>query len=179
MTQGKNIPIVTLKELMEQNIAGTIPVLIDIQHDSIVWEDGDEQENGHLRLVNDSIAIRYKGDEDTAKTYYPACFSFTPPSEDGKTVGNTKVTVSAIDQRIIKIIRSIDSKARARFVAFFAKKESNYFFQKLYNYEFEMQSVNWNGITADWTLVFDPTMKLNVPRDLGTSVRFPSVTENN
>jgi len=179
MTQGKNIPIVTIKELMDQSSSACLPILVDIQHPSIVWADGDDQENGHLRLINDSVAIKYKGDDTEAKTYYPASFEFTLPSEDGKTVGNTKVTISAIDQRVIKIIRSIDSKAKARFVAFFAKQESNYYFQKLYNYEFEMQGVDWNGITANWNLVFDPVMKLNVPRDLGTSRRFPSVNENN
>ncbi len=179
MNQGKNIPVVTIKELMEQSTSSSIPILIDIQHDSITWDEGDDQEDGHLRLVNDTVAIKYKGDDDSIKTYYPANFIFTQPTEDGKTVGNTKVTISAIDQRIINVIRSITSKATAKFVAFFAKQDSNYYFQKLYNYEFEMQSVTWDGITASWNLVFDPVAKMNVPKDLGTTKRFPSVNESN
>lgn len=173
--QGKNIATVTLEELFQESIDASIPVLVDIQHESIVWQDNDEQENGHLRLINDTVPVRYKGADNEPKMYYPSVFSFTPPSEDGKSVGNTKVSISCIDQRVIQVIRGVDTKVKASFVAFFAKQEQVYKFQKLYHYDFEMNGVSWDGITASWNLVFDPAMQLNVPRDLGTAARFPSV----
>lgn len=172
MRQDRNIESITIEELFKQSVNASIPILIDIQHDDIKWEDN-EQENGHLRLINDSTAVRYEN-----HTYLPAIFSFTMPEENGQKIGNTSVTVSAIDKRIVEIIRSINSKARCTFMAFFAKQDASYYFSKLYNYEFEMDSVTWNGITAQWNLVFDPVMQLNVPRDLGTISRFPSVSQN-
>lgn len=78
--QGKNIENWTIKELFSQSTGGTIPILIDIQHEKIVWNDNSmDQENGHLRLINDSTPIVYQG-----KKYLSAYFAFKPPMEDGK-----------------------------------------------------------------------------------------------
>lgn len=168
----KNIEAVTISELFDRASDGNIPILVDIQHGSIVWEDNKEQENGHLRLVNNNAKVKYQ-----EKVYYPAYFSFVLPSEDGQKVGNTSVTISAIDQRIIEVIRSINSAPKCVFEAFYTKlSDTQILFSKLYHYEFLMDSVNWDGITAKWNLVFDSACQLNVPRVLATVNRCPSIT---
>lgn len=169
----KNIQTTTLAELFDRASDGNIPVLVDIQHEGIIWADDEpEQENGHLRLVNNNAKVKYNG-----KTYYPAYFSFRLPSEDGQKVGNTSVTISAIDQRVIELIRSIGSMPRCVFEAFYSRINGTQIaFSRLYHYEFLMDSVVWDGVTAKWNLVFDPAMQLNVPRDLATVNRCPSVT---
>lgn len=177
-SQGKETETWTIKELFSQSSGGTIPILIDIQHEKIVWQDGStEQENGHLRLINDTVPVRYNGHK-----YMPARFDFKLPSEDGKKVGNTSVGISAIDQRIIEVIRSIgDKPPKAIFEAFFAKRgtgaDLSFIFSKIYQYEFSMISANWNDVTAQWDLVFDDVMNYNVPKDLGTQLRCPAVNE--
>lgn len=168
----KNIESITMSELFDRASDGNIPILVDIQHGNIMWEDNIEQENGHLRLVNNNAKVKYQG-----KTYYPAYFSFITPSEDGQKVGNTSVTISAIDQRIIEVIRSIKSAPKCVFEAFYTRlTDTQIVFSKLYYYEFQMDSATWDGITAKWNLVFDSAAQLNVPRVLATVNRCPSIT---
>ena len=109
------------------------------------------------------------------KKYIPCYFSFEVPSEDGQKVGDTSITISAIDQRIIEIIRSIKSKPTATVIAAFAKiNDTKIMFSKLYHYRFDMSNANWDGITAKWNLTFDPMMKQNVPVDKATAQRCPA-----
>lgn len=176
MEQNKNIESTTLEELFSQDTDGCIPVLMDIQHDSIVWSDNSqEQENGHLRIVNNSIPVYFEG-----KKYSPAYFSFELPSEDGKTIGNSTVTISAIDQRVIEVIRSITENPKAVITAAFSKiSDTEIIFSKLYRYEFEMGSVTWDGVSAKWGLTFDPAMGRNIPADLASKARCPAAYEQN
>lgn len=176
MEQGKRINTVALKELFDENTGGAIPILADIQHDHIKWTDNThEQEDGHLRIINDMAAVKYKG-----QRYIPASFSFTLPSEDGKKISNTTITVSSIDQRIIEIIRGINSAPPILTInAVFGKQEiegrTGYTFHDLGEYKFSMTNCRWNGLTAQWDLVFDSVMQLNVPVDMGTVYRNPAV----
>ncbi|MCQ2086558.1 MAG: hypothetical protein MJZ37_00580 [Bacilli bacterium] len=172
--QGKQIETLTLQELFSSSTEGTFPFLIDIQHDELVWSDQSfGQENGHFRLINSTTAVRHNG-----KKYLPAVFSCTLPSEDGQKIGNTSITVSAIDRRIIEMIRTINTNPRCVLEAYFAKiSDTEFVFNKLNHYEFEMTSVNWDNQTAKWNLVFDPAMQLSVPVDLGTKTRCPAAVE--
>ena len=55
----KNIQTTTLAELFDRASDGNIPVLVDIQHEGIIWADDEpEQENGHLRLVNNNAKVK-------------------------------------------------------------------------------------------------------------------------
>lgn len=182
MASEKSIQTMTLKELFASTTDGTFPILIDIQSDQIVWNySGNEsdyrhrQENHHLRLINSNAAVVCNG-----YLYEPAVFTCEMPSEDGSKVGNMSITISAIDQRIIEIIRSITSKPSAFIDSFFTKiSDSQYIFSKMYHYEFQMTSVTWDNVTAKWNLVFDPSMQVNVPRDTGTALRCPAIYQDN
>lgn len=169
---GRTIEAVTFAELFKDYTDGSFPVLMDIYHEDITWSSDDtEQEQGHLRLINANYKVKYEGN-----IYQPAHFNFVAPSEDGKTIGSTSVSISAIDRRIVEVIRGINSKPAASIVAVFAKTDNNsVIFSKLSQYEFEMTNVSWNGVSATWNLIFDPTASLNVPRDLATSVRCPGI----
>ena len=174
MPQGRNIESTTLEELFASSTSGSLPILIDIRHDALKWEDpGIEQEDKHMRLINAPTAVRYNG-----KKYLPAVFSYTLPSEDGTKVGTSAITISAIDRRVVEVIRSIKTYPIAVIEAFFTKPDDNTFaFSRLYHYEFQMKDVTWDDSTAKWNLVFDPVMQMNVPKDLGTKSRNPSVKE--
>ena len=104
----------------------------------------------------------------------PCSFDFTRPSEDGKKIGNATISISALDQRIIEIIREIkDDEPVAVIEAFFMKEGNDFLFSKLYHYDFLMKSVDWSDISANFELIFDNTMQQNVPKDLGTIFRCP------
>lgn len=179
---AKSFEQATIEELLAEKTDGSFPVLIDIQHDDIVWAENTnsytgDQENGHLRLINANYSVMYKGDNSEAHRYLPCAFTFTLPEENGKKVGTTSIQISAIDKRIIEVIRSVSTKPKAVIEAFFVRNDNSITFSKLYKYQFEMDSVSWDGVSAKWNLVFDPTMQLNIPRDLATQTRCPAVVE--
>lgn len=167
----KTISSMTLVELFGSSTDGHIPVLIDITHDALVLGNG--QENGHLRLINSTAAVKYKSHQ-----YIPCFFEFTPPNEDGKKINNASISISAIDQSIVQVIRGLRTPPIAIIENFFSRIDNDRFlFSKLGHYEFAMTSVQWDEKTAKWTLVFDPVSQTTVPRALGTKTRCPSICE--
>lgn len=184
MPQGRNIDSITINEVFKESTDGSFPVLLDIQHEDIIWVDNSQsQENGHLRLINSVTPVKYKGDNAEAKQYLPAHFEFTQPQEDGVKVSNTTITISAVDKRIIEVIRKIKTNPRAFIDAFYARLDESsgtpkYAFSKAYKYEFLMTSCTWDNITAQWNLVFDPAMQINVPKDTATMSRCPSINKS-
>lgn len=187
----------TFEDLAQKNTPGFLPVLIDIKHQGIVWnypESTDEevlkyrQQDGHLRLINDVRGVMYKGNDSSIHYYEPCSFKVKLGKEDGKTKSNASITISCVDARIIEIIRSIEEDLTCRVVGMYTKVAAgedsetgetkyNYAFSKLYGKEFEMSSVTYGLTSAQWELNPDSIMELNIPRDMGSAFRLPSVNE--
>lgn len=173
----------TFDSLAQESDSIFLPVLIDIFHPAIVWGENDgEQDNGHLRVVNDTRWLKYKGDEKEPKSYAPCTFEYKEPKEDGKKKSTATLSISCIDSRMIEIIRSIPEGLKCKVVGLYAKvtdKEGKvkYMFQKLNSAEYSMFSATWDGVTASWTLDPDDTMEYSVPRDMATQFRVNSVIE--
>lgn len=169
------IESITLEELFKNEQPGSVPILMDIQHDRFIWQDGNpyNQENGHFRVINDTRGVKFNG-----KTYVPMSFSFEAPSEDGKTTGSASVTISAVDRRIIEIIEKIDTPPECEIEAYFEKIDENRVkFTRLFGYKLKMGSVVFDKLTARWNLVFSSLLQLNIPRDVGTEIRCPAAKE--
>lgn len=193
MEPKRRITSATFKELSQKDVKGFLPILLDIKHSGIVWnysETSDSevlkyrQQNGHLRLINNLQGVIYKGNDIEAHYYEPCSFNLKLGKEDGKAKANASITISCVDTRIIEIIRSIEEDLTCRIVAMFTRIESEenqykYAFTKLYGREFEMSSVNYTSTSAQWELNPDSVMELNVPRDMGSKFRFPSINEDN
>ena len=180
MEPKKNIETSVIDELSQRNEALLIPVLIDIRHSGIIWQEGSTQQNGHLRLVCNTEGLRYKGDDDRAYLYEPCIFSYKAPKEDGKTKGTASITISCIDSRLIDVIRGITEGLTCNVVALFTKVkdengEINYAFSKFYGKILEMGSVSWGTDSAQWTLEPDSVMNISFPKDKGSRFRCPSV----
>lgn len=175
----KNIQTIAMEELWKQNTDGHIPVLLEIFNPDIKWNDGSlEQENMYLRVIDDSNPVVYKG-----KKYLPARFEFTPPEENGKTIGQASITLSAIDSRVVQLLRSIDLQCDVTVMAMFAKLVNQqgsitYQFVPLDNLKSRMPSASYNKVTAQLNLVYKDVLKLNVPRDKATKNQLPSVSAN-
>lgn len=175
----KNIQTVAMEELWKQNTDGHLPVLLEIFNPDIKWEDGSlEQENMYLRVIDDSNPVVYRG-----KKYIPARFDFTPPEENGKTIGAASINLSAIDTRVVQMLRSIELQCEVTVMAMFAKLVTQqgtltYQFVPLDNLRARMPSASYNRITAQLNLTYKDVLKLNVPRDKATKNQLPSVNPN-
>lgn len=175
----KNIQTIAMEEIWARTTDGHIPVLLEIYNPDIKWNDGSvEQENMYLRVIDDSNPVIYKG-----KKYLPASFEFTPPEEDGKTVGQASITLSAIDSRVVQMLRSIELQCEVTVMAAFAKLvnengKTTFRFYPLDQIKTRMPSATYNRTTAQLSLVYKDVLKLNVPRDKATKNQLPSVSEN-
>ena len=181
----RDINSVTFQEAAQKNSAMYLPVLLDIRHPEIVWKDtGDAgMQNGHMRVVNDISAVKYKGDDSIPYTYFPCTFNLKLPQEDGKKKANASITISSVDSRIIEVIRSVTENLKCRVVAFYTKVKREdgrtvYAFTKTSGKEFDMGSVSWDGLTAQWELDPDPIMDLSFPRDKVSNFRAPGATDD-
>ncbi len=179
----KNIQTVAMEELWKDDTDGHIPVLMEIFNPDIKWSDEkSEQENMYLRVIDDSNPVIYKG-----KKYLPCKFNYTPPEENGKNIGQASITLSAIDTRIVELLRSCQLECEVTVVAAFAKKvtvnENNeerttYRFYPLDELKAKMQTASYSRTTAQLNLVYNDVLKLNVPRNIATKDKLPAVNAN-
>lgn len=170
---NRTIQTVALEEIYKQNVDGNFPVLLEIYNPDIKWGDDElEQENMYLRIINDTNPVVYKG-----KHYLPSQFVFTPPTEDGKTVGESSITMSAIDSRIVQMLRSIEIPCKITITAAFAKKDSTYMFYPFDNFKATIPSANYDRTQTNFTLTWKNVMNLQVPRNKATKDQLPSIGE--
>ena len=176
---GKTIQAVAMEELWAKSTDGHVPVLLEIFNPDIKWSDGSsEQEDMYLRVIDDSNPVTYRG-----KRYLPARFEFSPPEEDGKSVGSASITLSAIDTRVAQMLRSIELQCDVTVMAAFAKSVSaggktTYRFYPLDQLKARMTSAVYDRTTAQLSLSYKDVLKLNVPRDKATKDQLPSVSAN-
>lgn len=169
----KNIQAITMEEIWKQNTEGHIPVLLDIYNPDLKWEDNSaEQENMHLRVIDDSNPVIYQG-----KKYLAGRFTYTPPDENGKSIGQSTITISAIDSRITQTLRSIELESEVTVVAAFVKEGSVYTFLPFTNHHAKLPSATYNRTAATLTLVNKDVLQLNIPRNQASKDLFPSVVQ--
>ena len=172
-----------MDELWKDDTEGHIPILMEIFNPDIKWNDGSfEQENMYLRVIDDSNPVVYKG-----KKYLPCKFNYTPPEENGKDLGQASITVSAIDTRIVELLRSVDVECEVSVVEEKKKKitvnesgndVTTYRFFPIDELNSKMQSASYSRVTAQLNLVCKDVLKLNVPRNIATKDKLPSVNAN-
>lgn len=177
---ARNIQTYVLSELCKSHIGGTLPVLLEVYNEDLVWGDNSfEQENMYLRVINDTQSVRYQG-----KKYIPCAFEMTMPEEDGKSVKPPTLTISAIDSRMIQMLRMAKTKSQVTMKACFAKRreeteggkiKEKFAFYPLANYKFKVASANCTRITAQLTLEVESVMSLQASRDKATVDKFPAL----
>lgn len=179
----KVLQTVAMEEIWKSQSDGYIPALLEIYNPDIKWSDQSlGQENCYLRVISDTNAVMYKG-----KRYLPCRFTFTMPEEDGKKVGDAAVTISSIDSRIPYMLRSIELQCEVSVNAFFAKQtvtgqdgeeHTVIRFLPLDSVKTVLPSATYNRSTANFRLVFKDVLQINIPAEVATQDRLPSVNEN-
>lgn len=173
------IDVVTMTDLWKEDVNGYLPVLIEIYNPDISWTQEERstygQDNSYIRLIADDSKVIYKN-----KTYLPCAFEYTPPEIDGKKVGAASISISALDSRVKKVLRSIRLPSEFNIVSMFAKVEKDgstgnyiYRFAQMNSKPFIMNSAGSNKTTATFNLVFNKTMNQNIPFDVATADRTP------
>jgi len=176
----RNIQSYVLSELCKQRVNGYLPVLLEIYNEELVWGDNSyEQENMYLRVVNDSQAVKYQG-----KKYIPCAFEMTMPEEDGKTLKPISLTVSAIDSRMIQLLRMTALKSEVTIKSCFMKEteeteggktKTKYKFYPLANYKMKVKGANCTRVSATLTLEVEDILSLQASRDKATKDKFPAL----
>lgn len=185
MDPKRSISSVVLESEAAESDSMYLPVLIDIAHPMITWPDSEtgrvlQQQDGHLRLINDVRGVMYKGEDSEPHYYAPCSFTVKLPKDDGKTKSTATATIASVDGRVIEVIREVPENVKCRIVSLWAKIKNDdgtvrYVFSKLYGREFEMGSVSGNGVSVQWTLDPDGILGMNAPRDKGSLFRFPAI----
>lgn len=172
--------VATMTDLWKQNIDGYLPVLMDIYNPDIVWTQKEKnayaQEDSYIHLIADTNKVIYKG-----KTYLPCSFDYTPPELDGKKVGGASISITALDSRVKKLLRSISLPSEVNIVSLFCKiqKEGSsgaviYKYIEMNSKPFVMKSASSTKTTATFTLAFSKDMTRAIPFDVATIDRTPS-----
>lgn len=163
-----------MEELWKSGVEGWFPVLVEIYNPDLKWSDSSlEQDDMYLRVISDTNAVIYKG-----KKYLPCRFTYTPPEKDGKQVGQASITISALDSRIIQMLRSVEIQCEITVVAGFVKNGSVYKFIPLDTFKGTVASASYNSTTAQLDLTYKDVLALNIPKDTMTKDMLPSVSEN-
>lgn len=163
-----------MEELWKSRSDGFLPVLVEIYNPDLKWADGTlDQENMYLRVINDKKSVKYKG-----KTYVAGHFNYVPPEENGKSIGGASLEISALDYRVVQMLRSVEVPCEVTIVAGFAKEGNTYTFIPLENLTAKMSSASYNRTTARLELTVKDSLKLSIPRDVATQDKLPSVNTN-
>lgn len=179
----KNLQTVAIEEIWKSQSDGFLPVLLEIFNPDIKWEDNDvEQENCYFRVISDVNGVTYQG-----KKYMPCKFEFSLPEENGKSIGNASISISAIDTRIVQLLRSIDSECKVTLKAFFAKeaikvedgKEKTVIkFFPIDALKATLSSASYTRTVASFNIIFKDALQLNIPAEVVTKDKLYSITEN-
>ena len=177
------LDVLTMKELWQKDVDGYLPVLMQIYNPDIVWSQSEKdtynQVDSYLYLIADESKVNYKG-----HTYLPCAFNYTAPELDGKKVGNASLSISALDSRVKKLLRTIKLPSEVTIVSLFCKVEKEdasgipsgkfvYKFSELNSRPFTMSSAGSNKTTATFNLVFKTITNQAVPFDVATADRTP------
>lgn len=128
-------------------------------------------ETNYLRLVNNKVDMIFNGE-----TYKAYSFEYEAPKQSDSRMGNGSLSISCIDQEVIRIIRSITNRARAEIVAaFYFAEDGTTYFEGIEEWKFDLASVTWDGLVATWQMIYDDRMSIIVPCAKMSAQRCPGV----
>lgn len=171
----------TMQNLWDKTTDGYLPILLEIYNPDISWTEEEKrvhgQDNCYVRFISDENKVIYK-----SHTWLPCSFEYTPPETDGNKIGSASISITALDLRVKKLIKSIRSSCEVKVIASFMKQEKEtsgkfiYKFVELNSMPFEMNTASSDRTKASFNLVFKTSMAQNVPFDIATQDRTPSIT---
>lgn len=176
-----NLTAEALRDLYDKQADITLPVMFEVYNPDITWSDEEKETYGqtpcYVRFINSDIKVKYKGN-----TYLPCVFEYQMPESDGSKIGNASITISALDGRVRRLLRSIKLPSTFKIIATYAKIKKDddtgnfyyYAFQELNSISCKMLTASSNKSTASFNLYFDRSLSVNVPTVVATKDKVPS-----
>ena len=138
------------------------PYLIEITHETY----------GTFRYANCTEDVVYDGN-----TYSAGYFLIDPPERKDNSIGDAKLSISAIDQEWIYKIRNTQERAHIKFLACIQyDTEMNVdYVEPIDVLEFDLTRASWdNNFMLTWDMTFDEGMAILIPCDKVTSQKVPA-----
>lgn len=99
-------------------------------------------------------------------TYEAAFFKPNPPEIKNGEVSEASITISAIDLEWIARIRGTQERSEIKFVAAISRNESgSEVVEEIAQRTYTLTVTDWNRLTIDWRMVFDPLIEEQIPVD--------------
>ena len=138
------------------------PYLIEITHETY----------GTFRYANCNEDVEYDG-----HTYEASYFLIDPPERKDNSIGDAKLSISAIDQEWIAKIRGTDDRATIKFLACiqYDTAMNVEYIEPIDELTFTLTRANWdNNFMLSWDMTFDEGMAIIIPCDRVTSQKVPA-----
>jgi hypothetical protein len=151
--------------LSAKNLNAVIPVLVDV-----VYVDADGVEE-HLYLTDNNENINYDGN------VYQSCkMSVSLPSQEKNSDGKAKITLSAVDQSIMKIIDQADETPTFNIIALLIQNPyGSPIISKLDGYTFAMDNISGSADKLQCSLISALLVDFNCPRWVGNNINLPGL----
>lgn len=129
---------------------------------------------GEFRYANCEQSVTYMNE-----VYEAGFFDITPPERKDNSIGDAKLTMSALDQEWIYKIRDTDERANIKFIAVIQYDDDMQIEQveSIDELDFTLTKASWdNNFLISWDMTFDEGMGIVVPCDKATSQKVPACT---
>jgi hypothetical protein len=147
-----------LMRIFKKNVVGSTPILLKVSH-----TDMEEP----LYLTDNSQALVYEGN-----TYIPAYFKIILPESSKESVGLAKITMGAVDLKVINLVRNMKTALKIKFMAEYYEEG---IFSRLDSFEFELTNINWNAMAMEGDLAFKSLLDVEFPSGEFTSLTTPGI----
>lgn len=150
---------ITYQDLAKKYLDGSTPILCKIEH-----EDLDEP----IYLTDNNKPITYE-----ENVYQPCFMKATLPESSSDTNGSATITISAVDQQMIRLARTIDTPATFTIEACFYKSGV---ISRLDGYQFSLTGITCDAISFSAQLTNDLALDYAFPSGESTPITTPGVS---
>lgn len=150
---------ITYQDLAKRFLDGSTPILCKIEH-----EDLDEP----IYITDNNKSITYEENE-----YLPCFMKAKLPDNSSDTNGNATITISAVDQQMIRLARTIDTPATFTIEACFYKSGV---ISRLDGYQFSMTGITCDAVSFTAQLTNDLALDYAFPNGESTPITTPGVS---
>ena len=150
---------ITYQDLAKRFLDGSTPILCKIEH-----EDLDEP----IYLTDNNKSITYE-----ENVYQPCFMKAKLPDSSSDTNGNATITISAVDQQMIRLARTIDTPATFTIEACFYKSGV---ISRLDGYQFSMTGITCDAVSFTAQLTNDLALEYAFPNGESTPITTPGVS---
>lgn len=142
--------------------------LVGMQSDALVpyLIEIDSPDFGMFRYTNIDSAVTFEG-----HVFTPAYFEISPPEKTEGTIGNAKISISAVNQEWIIRIRDGDGQSKLRLIHCLVYEDGGQIkVEGIEDTDFSLTNADWGDDTISWDMEYDDVMQVMVPCDVADSL---------